>query len=180
MDADALFTSWPAILRVVVTCVLAYVAVVALVRISGKRTLAQLNAFDWIVTVAFGSMLATTVLSDEVALLDGVAAFVTLATLQFVVTWGSTRVRRMQRLVKNEPALLVHRGELLADALRRERISEDEIFQALRASGAASLDDVGAVVLETNGEVSVLRRAEAGPRGSLGHLAETKGETPGA
>lgn len=170
MDVETLFGGWAATLRVVVTCVLGYTGVVVLVRISGKRTLAQLNAFDWIVTVAFGSMLATTVLSDEVALVDGLAGFVTLAALQFAVTWISTRARSMQRLVKNEPALLVHRGELLRDALRRERISEDEILQALRTRGAASIGELEAVVLETNGELSVLRRAEGGPRGSLGGL----------
>jgi uncharacterized membrane protein YcaP (DUF421 family) len=119
------------------------------------------------------------VLSDEVALVDGLAAFVTLAMLQFVVTWASTRVRPAQRLVKNEPALLVHRGELLPDALRRERISEDEILQALRTAGAASIGELEAVVLETNGEVSVVGRAEPGRRGSLGRLAEGIGEPRG-
>ncbi len=179
MDAETLFGAWGDVLRVVVTCVAAYVGVVALVRISGKRTLAQLNAFDWIVTVAFGSILATTVLNADVALVEGFAAFVTLAALQFAVTWGSTRAPFAERLVKNEPALLVHCGKLLPDALRRERISEEEILQALRSNGAASIAALDAVVLETNGELSVLERADTGPRGSLGRLAETIDEPRG-
>jgi uncharacterized membrane protein YcaP (DUF421 family) len=56
MDVETFFAGFSATLGVVVTCVLAYIGVVVLVRISGKRTLAQLNAFDWIVTVAFGSI----------------------------------------------------------------------------------------------------------------------------
>lgn len=73
--------------------------------------------------------------------------------------------------MKNEPALLVHDGRLLPEAMRRERISEEEVLQALRSSGVASLTDVDAVVLETSGRLSVLPRAEAGSRGVLAGIA---------
>ncbi len=160
--ASTLFDGWDDVGRVALTCVLGYAGVVVLVRISGKRTLSQLNAFDWIVTVAFGSTLATTMLSPDVAVAEGLTAFTVLAALQYAVALVSSRSRPAAKLVKSEPALLVHRGALLRTALRRERISEEEVLQALRTSGVGSLEDVEAVVLETNGNLAVIPQTASG------------------
>ena len=168
MGLDVLFDGWTPVLRAVVACAGAYAGVVLLVRISGKRTLAQLNAFDWIVTVAFGPILATTALSDEVALVEGLAAFATLAALQLLISFVSTRAPRAQRVLKNEPTLLVRDGRPLPEALRWERISEEEILQAVRGAGVATLDGVGALVLETNGRLRCSGMRRAGPEARSG------------
>ena len=81
-----------------------------LLRVSGKRTLTKMNAFDLVVTVALGSMLATVLLAKSVALAEGLTAFVLLIFLQFVLTWLSVRSRAGSRLVKSEPTLLVYQG----------------------------------------------------------------------
>lgn len=149
------FDGLEGIIRVLVVGIAAYVALVALLRVSGKRTLAKLNAFDFVVTVALGSTLATVLLSTDVALAEGVAALALLAGLQFVVAWASVRWRRVERLVKSEPTLVYHRGSL-AGPMRRQRVTEDELRQAARGQGYADLDDVVAIVLETDGTLSVL------------------------
>lgn len=82
--------------------------------------------------------------------------------LQLVVVWSSVRWRWFRDLVKSEPALLVRRGEILPHALRRERISEDEVLAAVRAQGYAALSDIDAVVLETDGSFSVIPRRDGG------------------
>ena len=117
--------------------------------------MAKLNAFDFIVTVALGSTLATVLLSADDALAEGITAFALLVGLQFVVAWVSSHSRRMERLVKAEPSLLFRHG-YLHSAMRRERISEDEIRQAARGQGQSDLSAVAAVVLETDGILSVL------------------------
>ena len=151
------FDSWSGLGRVVVAGVLAYGALVFLVRVSGKRTLSKMNAFDLIVTVALGSTLATVLLSKDVALLEGVLAFALLIFLQFVITWLSVRSKAVQGFVKAEPALLLHRGQFLHRAMRAERVTEEEIRASVRAQGIGSLEDVEAVVLETDGTFTVLR-----------------------
>lgn len=83
---------------------------VLLLRVSGKRTLTKMNAFDLVVTVALGSTLATVLLTKSVALAEGLTAFVLLIFLQFVLTWLSVRSRAVSRLVKSEPTLLVYQG----------------------------------------------------------------------
>ncbi|KUG20224.1 MAG: DUF421 domain-containing protein [Methanomicrobiaceae archaeon] len=162
-----LFGGWEIIGRTIVVGLLAYVALVVIVRVSGKRTLSAMNAFDFIVTVALGSTLATILLSPNVALAEGIAAFVILIGLQFVVSGLSSRSRLVSRMVKNEPRMLYYRGEFLRDAMRGERVAENEILQALRAQGMASLDDVEAVILETNGNISIIGEVKPGEGSSL-------------
>ena len=134
----------------------AYASIVALLRISGKRTLSKMNAFDFIVTVALGSILATVLLSKTVTLAEGVTAFGTLIALQYVVAWISVRSAFVQELVKSEPALLMHRGQYLRGAMRSERVAEEEIHAALRSNGVSDIRNVAAVVLETDGTFSVI------------------------
>lgn len=153
------FDNWHGMLRVLLVGILAYAALVLFVRISGKRTLAKMNAFDLVVTVALGSTLASIVLTRDVALAEGVLALALLIVLQFLVAWFSVHSQTMRRLVKAEPSLLFHEGRYLDAVLRRERVTREEVVAAIRAAGQARLDQVGAVVLETDGSFSVLPRA---------------------
>jgi uncharacterized membrane protein YcaP (DUF421 family) len=160
------FSGWDPVGRVLIVGVLAYAGLVLLLRISGKRTLSKMNAFDLVVTVALGSTLATILLSKETALIEGLTAFALLIALQFVVAWSSRRAVWFNGLVKSEPALLLHRGEFLDSALRRERVTRQEVLAAARSSGARTLGEVSAVVLETDGSFSVVKRQVEADGGS--------------
>jgi uncharacterized membrane protein YcaP (DUF421 family) len=162
-----LFSGWDNLLRTLVVGVVAYVALVVFLRVSGKRTLSKMNAFDLIVTVALGSTLATVLLTKDVALAEGALAFALLIGLQFIVTWSSVRVRWVRRLATGEPLMLLYRGEFLPAALRHARVTEDEVRAAVRSAGIDSLSKVQAVVLETNGSFSVVRPDEGGGGSSL-------------
>lgn len=161
------FNSWTDLGRVLGVGVLAYGGLVLLLRVSGKRTLSKMNAFDLIVTVALGSTLATVLLSKEVALAEGMLAFALLISLQFAITWLSVRSTRISGLVKAQPALLLHRGEFLRSAMKWERVTEEEIRAALRAQGITMVSDAEAVVLETDGTFTILTQAARGPGSSL-------------
>ena len=170
------FDNWFGLLRVVVVGTLAYTALVVLLRTSGKRTLAKLNAFDLVVTVALGSTLATVLLTKSVALLEGLAAFALLAGLQYVVAWLSIHSRRFSDFVKSEPTLLLHAGCFLDDAMRLQRVTRAEVLAAIRGAGAADPTQVLAVVLETDGSLSVVRDAD--PSGRSGALMDVRGAEP--
>lgn len=150
------FNSFSALLHTLLIGSLAYLAVVLLIRLSGKRTLSKWNAFDFIVTVAYGSILATTVLSVQTSLLQGVLGIVVLIVLQFLLTWLAVRTPFVQQLIKGEPQLLLFEGEFLSDALQRERVTEGEVMAAVRSEGISALEAVYAVVLETDGSFSVI------------------------
>lgn len=136
---------------------LAYIALVVMLRLFGKRTLAKWNAFDLVVTVAFGSVLATTLLSTETALVQGILAMGLLVGLQWCITWLSVRSVTVQKWVKSQPRLLLLEGEFQEDALHQERVTESEVKAALRAQGITAIEDVEAVVLETDGTFSVMK-----------------------
>ena len=151
-----LFDSWMELVRTAVMAVCAYAALILLLRASGKRTLTKMNAFDFVVTVALGSILATVILSKDVALAEGILALGILILLQFILTWLSVRSQTVSDLVKAEPTLVFHRGEFLRQAMKTERISRGEILQAMRSQGILEQNEVEAVVLETDGSLSVI------------------------
>lgn len=181
MSEPIFFDTWSGLGRTLLVGVSAYAALVLLLRISGKRTLSKMNAFDLIVTVALGSTLATVLLSKDVPLAEGVLAFLVLVCLQYLLAWGSSRsgrlAARFRDLIKSEPALLLHRGRFLESALRRERIAQVEVLAALRNEGIADIQEVAAVVLETDGTFSVIRNADAKSAGSLENVS---GYPPGS
>ncbi|EWG99843.1 DUF421 domain-containing protein [Halomonas sp. BC04] len=162
-----LFDSWYALLRTAVLGVLGYASLILLLRISGRRTLSKMNAFDLVVTVALGSVLATVMLSRDVTLAQGVLAFALLVGMQYLVTWASVRMRWVRRVVTGEPALLFYRGDYLPTALKRARVTKEEIRAAVRASGKVALGEVEAVVLETDGSFSVVAQNTASGESSL-------------
>lgn len=169
------FDNWTGLGRVLVVGTLAYLALVLTLRVSGKRTLSKLNAFDLVVTVALGSTLATVLLSKDVALAEGVLAFVLLALLQFGLARLSVYSRAVEGLVKSEPTLLLHRGRFLDGAMREERITREEILAALRGSGLSDPEQASAVVLESDGSISVVPRDREGDRvEALAGLTESR------
>lgn len=165
------FDNWMSLARVLIIGVLAYVAVIFWLRLFGKRTLAKWNAFDFIVTIAFGSTLASVLLSKNIALAEGVFAFFLLAGLQFLVTWVALRVPFVQKLVKSEPSLLFYRGEFLNDVMLKQRVAEEEVRAAIRTSGYGAIEDIEAVVLETNGNFSVIKKSDNSSNSALSDVA---------
>lgn len=164
------FGEWTDLTRILVIGILAYAGLILLQRISGKRTLSKMNAFDLIVTVALGSALATVLLSRDVSLVEGLLAFGVLMGLQFLITFMSTHWKSAVRMIKSEPRLILYQGRFLSKALLEERVLESEIRQAVRSAGMASLDDVEAVVLETDGTFSVIG-ADGKDKSALSDLA---------
>ena len=166
-DGPLFFSGWDIVGRTVLLGLLSYVAVVALLRLSGKRTLSKFNMFDFVVTVAFGSVLASMLVSKSVALAQGVTAFAMLIGLQLAVTYASVRSERFQNLVKAQPSVLFYKGHWYRDRMRDERVSEEELKASARQSGTAGLDQVGALVLETDGTISVIPRDKLGDEAAL-------------
>lgn len=165
-----LFDSWYDLWRTAVVGSLAYAGLIVLLRGTCKRTLSKMNAFDLVITVAFGSVFASALLSSEVSLAEGLWAFAVLCGLQYGVTFLSVRFERFQMLVKAQPTLLYHRGAFLDAAMLKERVTKEEITAAMRGAGAVDPKDVGAVILETDGSFSVLTGASGSEIGTLDYV----------
>lgn len=158
---EMLFQNCQGIVRTLLVGVLAYVVLVAFLRISGKRTLAKLNAFDLVVTVALGSTLSAILLQESIALAEGAAALALLIAMQFAVAFLSVRWKAFAEIVRSEPSLLVRQGAFCDRALRSERVTRDEALGAVRAAGGRDVEDADFVILESDGTMSVGLRARA-------------------
>ena len=165
------FDDWFGLFRVLIIGVLAYGALIFLLVVSGKRTLSKWNAFDFVVTIAFGSTLATVIMSKDVSFAEGVFALGLLIGLQFVITWLSVRFNWIENLVKADPTLLFDKGVFLPDAMRRQRVAEGEVRMAIRAKGIAAVEEVEAVVLETDGSFSVIKKSATDSRSALADVS---------
>ncbi|MEG3636643.1 DUF421 domain-containing protein [Micromonospora palythoicola] len=155
------------LVRLLVIALVVYPALVVILRVSGKRTLSKLNAFDFVVTVALGSTLATILLSRDVSLVEGILALILLVALQYVVALLAVRWPPSQKVLKARPTMLLRDGRLRTETLRATRVAESEIRQAARSQGAGDLHNLAAVVLETDGSLSIITRDQLGDGSTL-------------
>lgn len=151
-------SEWLMLAETVGKAVAAYATLVLLVRLAGNRTLAKLRAFDLVVTIALGSVFASTVVSPSVSITQGMVAMTSLILLQYAVAWTATRSAKAAKLVTNQAVLLYHDGAFLYGNMKRARVTEEEILSAMRGSGHGTTEAVQTVILETDGEMAVLGR----------------------
>jgi len=152
-------TDWETIGQVAVTTVISFMVLFMFVRISGKRTLAKLNAFDFVVTVALGSTLAYMMLG-MVPLSEGTAVLLLVILMQYIFAWAVRSSKRLEKIINSVPRLLFYEGVFLKDAMTKEAVTEEEIFAAIRSSGFENTYNIKAVVMEINGELTVIKKSE--------------------
>jgi uncharacterized membrane protein YcaP (DUF421 family) len=154
------FDSWDSVVRVIITLIVTYPALIVLLRIYGKRSLAKLNMFDFIITVALGSSLASVIISKDITVTDGIVILGMLLTAQYIVTKLSLKWEITERFIKSDPTIVFYDGEFVDDGMNFARVSKAEVLYAIRKQGIACLTAVHAVVLENNGELSVLQGSD--------------------
>ncbi|AKM08016.1 DUF421 domain-containing protein [Pelagerythrobacter marensis] len=137
-----------------------YLTVVILTRLSGKRTTGQMNNFDWIITVAVGSLAASGILLRDVSYAEATVAIIALGLCQYVVTFVLVRSSTVTKAIKAQPTLLLHKGVFLEDAMKQTRITRAEIESALRSEGIVDPAEANWVILETDGTFAVVPRGD--------------------
>ena len=143
-------------LEIVLRALVAVVAVIVLLRLNGLRSFSKMSSFDFATTVACGSVVASTVINPDKNVLYGVFALAGLFIVQAAVARLRTHTNWAQRLIDNEPILIMENGRILSDNLSRTKMTEDDLYGKLREANAFDLSRVHAVVFETTGDVSVL------------------------
>jgi uncharacterized membrane protein YcaP (DUF421 family) len=171
------FESWDSIIRSFVITILAYIILVFMLRVSGKRTLSKMNAFDFVITVALGSCMATVALNKNVPLADGALVFFLLIMLQYIITWLSVRIDKVKKIITCTPTLLLYKGEMLKEVMEKERVTIEEMYVAARKKGFTSLKDIDAIVLETTGDLDVVSSMNSEDTQTLKDLSNFPGIT---
>lgn len=135
-----------------------YVSTLVMVRIAGRRTLAQLSAFDIIVTIALGTLVSSTAVSEHPSYVEGTTAIATLLGMQTAIAWTRRRVAWFRRLVDFAPEVLSRDGQpqLPSDVLGPQ-VTAEELMTKVREAGLVDLEATRLVVLEPSGAISVLQ-----------------------
>jgi uncharacterized membrane protein YcaP (DUF421 family) len=164
------------IVRILLAAPIMYLAIILFIRLAGKRSTSQMNNFDWIVTVALGSITGSGIILKSVTVSEALLATAILLATQWLLTSGILRFDWMAHLVKAEPRLLVHRGQYVHSAMRAERVTETEVMSAIRARGLTDVRDAQWVILETDATFSVI--ADDGRNFSNVNLEQVSGFPP--
>jgi len=133
--APIFFQNWYNVERTITLSIVGYAALFTMLRISGKRMLSKLNVFDFVFVVAVGSVFASMIISKDVTLVEGVAAMATLMLIQLLLAELAARFPKLERVINGEPTLLLSNGKFIRDALKKERVTEEEVRGAIRGEG---------------------------------------------
>ncbi|MEX2485394.1 MAG: YetF domain-containing protein [Brumimicrobium sp.] len=152
------FNSWENIIKIICITPLAYIAIVIILRVSGKRTLSKMNAFDFVITIALGSVLASVAILPNIPLVEGITAFIVFIGFQFLFTWLTVRFKAFKSLITSKPSLIFYKGDFLFPIMKKERITVEEVNSAVRQNGYSSLDGIDIIILETTGDMSIIEK----------------------
>lgn len=155
-------TSFDSVLRIFGVGIFAYLGLIVMLKISGNRTLSQMNTFDFIITIAMGSTFSSGLLDKKVPLFETLSALFLLISMQYILTKLSVKSKSMNALIRSEPVILFYKGKFLKDLMDKERVTEQEVLAAMRESGLSTLDQVEGVVLETNGHLAAIPKNISG------------------
>jgi uncharacterized membrane protein YcaP (DUF421 family) len=161
------FNGWYYLGRSATLALIGFIALILILRVSGKRTLSKMNVFDFVFVVAVGSVFAGTMIEKDTTLLEGLVALSVLVVVQTVLAALAARSERFEMLLNGEPTLLLSQGRFIHHALRKERVTEEEVRAAIREQGLTRVEDVDAVVLENDGSLTVAYNRKKGGDTSL-------------
>ena len=168
-------TSGTALWMVLLSSAGIYGALIVFTRLAGLRSFSKLSSFDFSITVAFGTILASTLISKNPPLFQAIVALGILFGIQFFMSSLRTRSAAISRLVDNEPLLLMAGEEVLHENLRRARVTVDDLRAKLRESNVIHPRQIRAVVMESTGDISVLHAPPDGPELDLALLSGVRG-----
>lgn len=139
-----------------------FFALFLLVRIMGKRELAQMTSFELIVLVVFGDLVQQGVTHNDFSLTGAILAISTMGFWALVLSWLAFSSRKIESVLDGEPRVIVRDGQIVQENLRRDRLTHAEILSEMRLAGIGSLSDVAWAILEPRGKMSFIQRSEGG------------------
>jgi uncharacterized membrane protein YcaP (DUF421 family) len=146
---------WEFIVRAAVV----YVALLAMVRLTGKRTVGQFTPFDLIVVMLLAEAVSNSLGGGDASLVGGLIAAATLVALDVLISYATARSPRLDALVEGSPVLIGRDGVIYRDVLKRERVPQSDVDAALRAADC-DVDNLRMAILESDGTISVLKKRQ--------------------
>jgi uncharacterized membrane protein YcaP (DUF421 family) len=141
---------------IVLRAAFAYVFILFLMRVVGRRELSSMEPSDLILLVVMGDLIQNGVTQSDYSVTGVVLATSTFGLLAVLTSYTVFRSRRAKRIIEGEPVILVQNGEAIDRNLKGERLTLDDVMEEARAQQLDSLDQVKWAVLESNGSISII------------------------
>lgn len=156
-----MFSSSVAIWEFAARAALVYIAMMILVRVSGKRTVGEFTPFDLVVVILIGESTQGALTGGDESVIGALAVSATLIALNYLVAFITTRSKLADKIIEGQAVLLVRDGKVLQEALRRNNVPDSDLAEALRGEGLGEVSQVRRAYLETDGSISIIARKPA-------------------
>jgi len=148
------------VITIFIRTLILYVLVVLVMRLMGKRQMGELQPFELVITIMISELAAVPMQNTGVPLINGIIPILTLLFLQTLITFGSLKSDFIKRLVCGSPTILIAKGKILEDALRKTQYSLNDLMEQLRIKGFFNIHDIEYAILETDGDISVIPKSQ--------------------
>lgn len=162
-----LFDNWKDLLWIFLMSILIYPSLLAILRAFGKRTLTNVNMFDMIITVAYGNALSSIIITKDISFADGFLVLFMMTVLQAILSKLQMHSDFLTKLVKERPVFLYYQGNFNDQAVKRQRLQEEDLLAAIRKQGIRSFEQVEAITLEGDGTVAIMEKVGNIPHDAL-------------
>ncbi len=153
-----MFNSQVPFLEIFIRCVIVYSFILVIFRITGKRQIGQLTPFDFVLLLLISNAVQNAMTGPDTSLIGGIIAASSLILMNTIISQVFARFKNVRKFIQGSPTILISKGKILSSQLEKENIAQEELMQAMRASGLTNIEDVRLAVLEVDGEISIIRK----------------------
>lgn len=154
-----LFDGWQSTGRIMLTTILIYFVLIISLKLFGSRSVSSFSVYDLIATFTIGSTISSTLLLEEINLINGITGIVVLLLMQYGLSKILTKWEKLYPKVNPVPKIVYLKGEYITENMKKTRVNKEEILSAIRREAGTTSDQIYAVLLEANGDLSVIQDA---------------------
>ncbi|MFC3039827.1 DUF421 domain-containing protein [Virgibacillus xinjiangensis] len=153
----------PEIILILIRSIWSFLVLLLMARLMGKKQIAQLTFFDYVVGITIGSIAATMSVDQNVKISNGIGALVIWGLFPIILAYFGMKNRTFSQLTDGKPTVVIEQGKVLDKNMRKNRMTIDELMLQLREKGIFKISDIEMAMLETNGEISIMKKTEKQP-----------------
>jgi uncharacterized membrane protein YcaP (DUF421 family) len=157
---DVIVSDW---ILILIRSIIAFILLLFLTRIMGKKQLSQLTFFDYVVGITIGSIAASMSVDKNIQISNGVVSLAIWGVFPIILGLLGMKSRTFLQLTDGRPSIIIKKGEVLENSMKKNKIAIDELMMLLREKGVFKVDDIEMAILETNGELSVMKKTDLEP-----------------
>lgn len=145
-------------LLIIIRTFFSFIILLMLARILGKKQISQMTFFDYVVGIGIGDMASSIAIDTSLKVIEGVIGLTIYTLLSVFIAYGAIKSFKFRDIVESSPSILIKNGKIMEKTLAKHRMNFDDLLNGLREKDAFNVSEVELAVLETNGQISVMKK----------------------